>query len=405
MKKILTSSAIYLVLAILLGCLAGSLIRQQSAETATSVCGIFVAAKSLSGQIIFFMVPFLILGCVTPSIAKMNGNASKVLIFAMLAAYLSSVSSAFVSMTLSHFIVPSINIGIQQAVTTLPDNPLGNFSIPTIHPIWALGIAIIAGLTIVWTRFEKGIHIMDEFQKFVLCVVRKVMMPLLPLFVGSNFAIMAYSGQISNMKVFLPVIAMVVLCQLVWIVIVYAFATAYSGKNGWTVLKHYAKAYFTALGSMSSVVTLPISLECIKKSCIVNKKTYDFTLPLFSSSNLCGSVIAEIALMLATYFVFYHSFPPVMNIIYFIIIACVLSIGSPGVPGGLNVACSSILGSLILNGGEIDTFMGVMTALYTLQDGFGTACNVVTAGALTLVVEKKMAKKSRTQTPALVPAA
>ena len=33
-----------------------------------------------------------------------------------------------------------------------------------------------------------------------------------------------------------------------------------------------------------------------------------------------------------------------------------------------------------------------MTAIYTVQDGFGTACNVTTDGALTLICDKKVAK-------------
>lgn len=403
MKKIFSSSAFSLVVAIIIGALVGLISRQLTLEDSTLVCKTLAFIKSLSGQIIFFMVPFLILGCVTPSIAKMSGNASKILLFTMTVAYLSSVSSALISLVFSRFVVPSISIATHQSVTNLPVNPLGNFTLPTIHPMCALAISIAVGLGLAWLRIYSTVKIMEDFQKFMLSAVRKIMMPLLPLFIGSNFALLTYTGQISNMGIFLPVLIMVVLCQLVWIFVVYFLASIYSGKNGWIVLRHYTKAYFTALGSMSSVATLPISLECIEKSKIVDKKTFDFTIPMLSNSNLCGSVIAEIALLMATYFVFYQAFPPIINIILFVITSCVLSIGSPGVPGGLNVACSTILGSLILNGGQIDTFMGVMTALYTLQDGFGTACNVVTGGALTIIVEKKFAKVTQSTDSTVIP--
>lgn len=334
MKKIFSSSAFYLVVAIIIGGVIGFISRQLTPEGSTLVCKILASMKSLSGQVIFFMVPFLILGCVLPSIAKINGNASKILLFAMTIAYLSSVASAFISLAFSSFVVPSISISVDQSVADLPENPLGNFTIPTIHPMWALTISIAIGLGLVWMRIDSAAKILEGFQKFLLSSVRKIMMPLLPLFIGSNFALLTYTGQISNMGIFLPVITMVVLFQLVWIVVVYSLASTYSGKNGWIVLRHYTKAYFTALGSMSSVVTLPVSLECIGNSKIVEKKTYDFTIPLFSNSNLCGSVIAEMALVMATYFVFYQAFPPTMNLVLFVITACALSIGSPGVPGG-----------------------------------------------------------------------
>lgn len=405
MKKILSSSALYLIISIIIGCMFGFILRHMSTENSTFVCEILVSIKSLSGQVIFFMVPFLILGCVTPAIAKMNGRASKILLLSLLTAYLSSVTSAFISLVISHFVVPSIHIGVQQSVSYFTEHTLVNFTIPTIHPMCALAIAIIIGFGIAYKNGESIPKILNKFQKFIISTLGKVMMPILPLFIGSNFTLLAYSGQIANMSRFLPIIAIVVVCQSIWIVIVYALASMYSGKNGWIVLKHYAKAYFTALGSMSSMVTLPVSLECIRDSKIVDKKTYDFTIPMFSNSNLCGSIIAEIALVMAVYFAFYQTFPPVINIVLFSVVACLLSIGSPGVPGGLNVVCSSILGSLILNGGQIDTFMGIMTALYTLQDGFGTACNVVTGGALTIIVEKKLFNGTSKEKDSVIPMA
>ena len=122
------------------------------------------------------------------------------------------------------------------------------------------------------------------------------------------------------------------------------------------------------------------------------KETYDFTLPLFCNIHLCGSVIAEIALVTTTYYTLNGSLPSMLNLAVFSVVACVIAIGSPGVPGGLNVACSTIVGSIILGGENPETFIGIMTAIYTVQDGFGTACNVTTDGALTLICDKKVAK-------------
>jgi len=403
MKKLFSNTAFYLILAIVVGSFTGFGIRHLPTDILDSLCKALIVVKMLSSQAIFFMVPILILGCVAPSIAKLNGNASKMLVFSLLVAYLSSVASAFFSLGISHLIVPFLKFGTQEQVVALPENPLSHFVIPTIHSMVALIIAIAVGLRIAWSRFESLVRTMEKLQEIILSLLRKIMRLLLPLFIGSNFALLSYTGQISNMGVFLPIIAMIVLCQLLWIVIVFAAATSYSGKNGWQVLRQYSQAYFTALGSMSSIATLPVSLECMDKSKIIEKGTYTFTLPLFSNSNLCGSVIAEMALVTTTYYVFYNAFPPMLNTAIFAVVACILSVGSPGIPGGLNVACSTILGAFILDGGEIDTFMGVMTALYTLQDGFGTACNVVTAGALTLVAEKKNSKASQTEITSIIP--
>jgi len=390
MKKFLTSTAFILVMAILIGSLLGFCIKLMPENAIAVAREVLMAVKTATGQIIFFMVPLLIFGCVTPSITRLSGNVSKLLVSAIFVAYLSSICAAFFSMSVSRIVVPLIDFGVQQPVIELPKKPLVNLTFPTMDTMSALLLAILVGLGIVWTKYTVAAKVMEKFQEMILIIVRKVLLPLLPVFVGCNFALLAYTGQISNMGIFLPVILMVVVCQFVWIALVYFAASLYTGKNGWRVLRYYPKAYFTALGSMSSAATLPFALECISKSPVVKKETYDFTLPLFSNLHLCGSVIAEIALVTTTYYTFYHELPSALNLTIFAIVACVIAIGSPGVPGGLNVACSTILGTIILGGGDVETFIGVMTAIYTVQDGFGTACNVTTDGALTLIMDKQV---------------
>lgn len=389
-NKLLKSTAFVLIIAILIGSIVGFGIKFLPEDAIIVAREILMSLKTLTGQIIFFMVPLLIIGCVTPSITRLSSNVSRLLVFTITLAYLSSIFAAMFSLGVSHFVVPMLDFGSQQSVIELPRKPLVNLTFPTMDTMSALLLAIVIGLGIVWTKFSAAAKAMEKFQEMILVIVKRILLPLLPVFVGCNFALLAYTGQISNMGIFLPVIVMIVTCQLVWIFVMYTVASIYSGKNGWEVLRYYPKAYFTALGSMSSAATLPFALECIAKSPVVKKETYDFTLPLFSNLHLCGSVIAEMALVTTTYYTFYHTLPSTTSLIIFAIVACVIAIGSPGVPGGLNVACSTILGTIILGGENVETFIGVMTAIYTVQDGFGTACNVTTDGALTLITDKEI---------------
>ena len=70
MKKLLSNTAFTLVMAIAVGCLGGFGMRDLPTDVLSSVSKILMVIKSLSSQVIFFMVPFLILGCVAPAIAK-----------------------------------------------------------------------------------------------------------------------------------------------------------------------------------------------------------------------------------------------------------------------------------------------------------------------------------------------
>lgn len=390
MRKLLGSTASVLIISIIAGALVGYGIKLLDGDMVTVAREVLMSLKKATGQIIFFMVPLLIFACVTPSITRLSRNVTSLLVFTMAIAYLSSIGAAFFSMGVSRVFVPLFHFGTQTDVVVLPKEPLVNLSFPTMDTMSALLLAVLVGLGVVWTRYNAAVAVLDKLQEMVLLLVRKILLPLLPVFVGSNFALLAYTGQINNMGIFLPVIAVVVVCQLVWIVFMYVVASVYTGRNGWQVLRYYPKAYFTALGSMSSAATLPFAMECIARSPIVKKETYDFTLPLFSNIHLCGSVIAEIALVTTTYYTLNGELPSLLNMTIFAFVACVIAIGSPGVPGGLNVACSTIVGSIILGGENPETFIGIMTAIYTVQDGFGTACNVTTDGALTLITDRKV---------------
>lgn len=394
MKTLLKSTAFILICAIAIGAALGYGLQLLSGAALDTALQIMMIAKHITSQIIFFMVPLIIFGCVAPSITRFTGNVTGILVFTIALAYLSSIGAAGLSIAVSHISVPLLDFGDPgTAMRALPEKMLVQLNFPTVDTMSTLLLAILLGLGTVWTKFTTMARFLEHFQKMVLTIVRKVLLPLLPVFVGTNFALLAYKGQIDQMKGFLPVIGLVVACQLVWIAVMYVAASIYTRRNGWLVLKYYPKAYFTALGTMSSAATLPFALECIAESPIVKKDTYDFALPLFSNLHLCGSVIAEMFLVTSTYYMLTGALPSTASLLMFAVLACVIAIGSPGVPGGLNMSCSTIVASIILAGQSQELaveFFGIMTAVYTVQDGFGTACNVTADGALALITDKKI---------------
>lgn len=397
LKTLLESTAAKLVVSIIIGAVLGLCVQTFGGTLLDASLQTLMIVKHITSQIILFMVPLIIFGCVAPSITRFSDNVGSLLGFTLLIAYLSSIGAAIFSIGASRMVVPMLDMAYgDSAVYQLPEKMLLTLNFPTIDTMSTLLLAILIGLGVVWTRFQSLATFLDKFQTMVLTIVRKVLLPILPVFVGSNFALIAYKGQLGQMKAFFYVIIMIVVCQLLWIAIMYIIASIYSRRNGWDVIKYYPKAYFTALGTMSSAATLPFALECIAESPIVKKDTADFALPLFSNLHLCGSVIAEMALVTAVYYILFGALPELSSMLLFAILACVIAIGSPGVPGGLNMSCITIVGSIILANQSPEAmveFFGIMTAIYTVQDGFGTACNVTTDGALALMTDKYLADK------------
>ena len=389
-NRLINSTAGRLAIAIFVGVALGFATSATAGLLKVIIVQTLLVVRQITSQIIFFMVPLIIIGCVAPSITSFKGNATRLLFMTIGIAYLSSILAAMMSVGLSYATVPHFQIAEPQAVAYILPKVIFPLQIPTMDTMSALLLAILIGLGTVWISSERFASGLKDFQALVLTVVKRVLVPILPLFVGASFALLAVEGKLNQMVVFLPAIIIIVCCQFLWIALVYGVAALYSKKNSWEVLRHYPQAYFTALGSMSSAATLPVALDCIKKSKNVSEETSDFGLPMFCNIHLCGSVISELFLVVTTYYFFFHQLPEVGSIMLLAVLVCVIAIGSPGVPGGINMSCSSLVMSIVLaaQAPEMgDQFFAIMTAIYTIQDGFGTACNITCDGALTLIME------------------
>ena len=373
LKKVLSNTIVRLILAVLIGLLVGLAVNE-------SVLKAVMIVKQITGQIIFFLVPLIILGFVAPSIARLKSNASKVLLFAFSIAYLSSVGAATFGAVVGYELIPHLHI--QTASEGLKDIPpmLFNLEIPPVMSVMsALVLAVMLGLSTAWVKSEEMERLLEVFQNMVLKLVERVLMPVLPLFIAANFCVLSYEGAITKqLPIFLSVLLIVIICHYIWLTLLYVVASIYSRKNSWGVLKYYGPAYLTALGTMSSALT------CAKKSKILREEVIDVTVPLFANIHLCGSILTEVFFVLTVSLILYGSMPDFTTMFVFIILLGFFAIGAPGVPGGTVLAS---LGLIIAILGFDEAGTALLLTIFALQDSFGTACNVTGDGALTLITD------------------
>lgn len=379
MKKLLNNLPFRLLLGVVIGILAG-----QAANL--PMMHVVVTAKSILGQIITFCVPLIIIGFIAPSITKLGNNASKILGVAILCAYSSSVLAALFSMGAGYGLIP--HLAIVSEVDGLKELPelVFKLEIPQIMPVMsALVLSVLLGLAATWTKAKTTIRLLDEFQKIVLLIVSKVLIPILPFFIAVTFCALSYEGTITKqLPVFLKVILIVMAGHYIWLALLYLIGGIYSGKNPWKVLKNYGPAYLTAVGTMSSAATLAVALRCAKKSePELRDDMVDFGIPLFANIHLCGSVLTEVFFVMVVSKILYGELPSVGSMILFCILLGVFAIGAPGVPGGTVMASLGLIISVL---GFDETGTALILTIFALQDSFGTACNVTGDGALTMIL-------------------
>lgn len=378
MKKFLHSLPAKLLLGIIVGIILGLIAPE-------GLMKFLVPVKNVMSQLINFIVPLIVIGFIAPSITKLGNNASKLLGVALILAYCSSVLAATMSAAAGYALVPIMNTATEAAeLKALPEDIL-NLQIPQIMPVMsALFFSVMIGLAAVWTKAKTITEVLDEFQKIVLKLVEKIVIPVLPFFIACTFACLAYDGTITNqLPTFLLAVVVVLVGHFIWMAVLYGVAGAYSGKSPKEVFKYYGPAYLTAVGTMSSAATLSVALDCAHKSPVLRKDMVDFGIPLFANIHLCGSVLTETFFCFIVSMILYHKLPNVGTMVLFILLFGIFAVGAPGVPGGTVMASLGIVTSVL---GFTAEGTALLIAIFAIQDSFGTACNVTGDGALTLIL-------------------
>lgn len=368
---------------LLLGVVIGILVGLVANE---GFMNIVVTVKYILGQLINFCVPLIVIGFIAPSITKLGNNASRMLGVAVVIAYVSSILAALGSMAAGYAIIPVLSIVSE--VDGLKELPRVVFQldIPQIMSVMsALVFSVLLGLAATWTKAKTITAVLDEFQKIVLEIVTKIVIPILPIFIAFTFCALAYEGTITKqLPVFIKIVLIVMAGHYIWLAVLYGVAGAYAGENPLKVIKNYGPAYLTAVGTMSSAATLAVALRCAKKSePPLRDDMVDFGIPLFANIHLCGSVLTEVFFVMTISKVLYGSIPSLGTMVLFCVLLGVFAIGAPGVPGGTVMASLGLITGVL---GFDETGTALMLTVFALQDSFGTACNVTGDGALTLIL-------------------
>ncbi|EHO05552.1 hypothetical protein HMPREF9714_03224 [Myroides odoratimimus CCUG 12901] len=377
LKKLVNNTIVRLISGVIIGLLVGPYLNDILLQ-------VILSTKHILGQLILFLVPLIISGFIVSSIAKLDQKSSVIIGFSLAIAYISSVGAGLFSGSLGYTILPWLDIPSTAATGRALPEMLFKLDIPPIFDVMtSLVLALMIGLGILWTQSKPLEIAFDHFKEIVLLLVNRVLVPLLPLYIACNFALLSYVGSIqSQLPIFLIVIIIVILAHIVWIAILYTIAGLYAKKNPWEVLRHYGPTYLTALGTMSSAASLGVALQSAHKSKVLKPEITNFTIPFFSNVHLCGAMVTETFFVMTVSLVLYGHLPDVSTLILFVFLLGVFALGAPGVPGGALMASLGLITSML---GFDDTGIALVLTIFALQDSFGTACNIVGDGALSLM--------------------
>ncbi len=373
-----------LILRLLAGILIGALVGALAPEP---VVRALVTLKVILGSLIGFLIPFIILFFIASGISGLGKSSGRLLATAVGLAYTSTILAGLLAFSIGMVAMPFLQAPAGTVPEETPLEPYFQVAIaPPMEVITALATAFLLGIGIAWTQSKTLKHGVDEFKGIVELTITAVILPILPFYVGSIFAeLAAGEAVLLTVRMFVAVLAIVLLTQWTWLLIQFAFAGVVTGRNPLVLLKNMLPAYFTALGTMSSAATIPVTLRSVKNNCR-RENLVDFAVPLCAAIHLSGSMITIVLCSLAVMTMNLGlELPALPQMLPAMLLLGLIMIAAPGVPGGAIMAALGVLTAVL---GFSESAIGLMIALYMAQDGFGTATNVTGDGAINQVLDR-----------------
>ena len=393
MKKIKLGLFPKVVIAIVIGALLGLILPDV-------IVRILKTFNVLFAQLLKFVVPLLVLGLVTPSIANLGRGAGKMLLTVMLIAYCSTVCGALFSYGVSSNILPMyLNPGelSAEAVSEKEFLPYIDLKIPPICDIMtALVLSFVIGVGIIFTGANGLKRWFEEFGEIVKLTIEKVIIPFLPVYIFTMICEMSAKGVIDVvLGTGFKVILTGVVLSILYLVVQYCIAGIIAGKNPLKMLWNVIPAYLTGFSICSSSACIPVTYECTLKNG-VRKDIADFVIPLCSTVHMCGSTIKLTVTSVAVAYMF--GAPITFGLfMQFALMQAIAAVAAPGVMGGVLMASVGLLGTVL---GFSDTMTTLMMTIYLALDGYGPAVNVSGDAAIAVIADKLFGGKKSATTEA-----
>ena len=389
MRKFLEQSGIliWVLVAIVLALVLGSVTIGDSHIMPSALGDVFVTFSTIFGQFLSFSIPLIIIGLVTPAIADLGKGAGHWLGLTAALAYASTMFAGFLTYGVCAYLFPKVLVGQLTQVETPKEVLKTYFTIempPVVGVMTALLLSFVIGIGLSLVPrgvLRKGFI---EFRAIITRLIENIIVPLLPLHIFGIFLNLTYTGEaVHIMRTLIRVVVIVLVLEVVILLTQYFVAGAVGRVNPFKAIFTMLPAYLTALGTSSSAATIPVTLRQTRKNG-VSDAVSSFTIPLCATIHLAGSTSKIFAFAFA---IVYTQGMTVTTAqwVGFIFMLGITMVAAPGVPGGAIMAATGILQSML---GFDDSAVALMIATYIALDSFGTATNVTGDGAIAIIMDR-----------------
>lgn len=384
-----------LILGILTGLfLAG---RFEIILTTTSVLG-SIYMNALNMMIFPMVFCSIVMGITGIGSAKTTGKITGA---AMLFFLATTVIASFVGLVIPRMIHLGKGVSFEMATSDIqatkmnsildtvkeliPSNPVAAFAEGNMLQV--LMFALIVGFTLIAIG-EKGeplLKVIDSCNEVCLKVISTVMY-FTPIGVFCTIVPVVEANGTSTIVSLATQLIILYVAFYGFAFIVYGGAVKFLGKTSPFKFFHaIMPAALNAFGTCSSSATIPISKSCVENELGVSNQISSITIPLGATVNMDAvSIVMSFMIM---FFANACGVNVSVSMMIIILLANVLlSVGTPGIPGGAIASFAALATMAGLPAGV----MGVYISINTLCDMGATCVNVIGDMAGCVVLQEKI---------------
>lgn len=349
---------------------------------------IFYTTSFIIKELLEFTLPFIVFFFISNGVVAFRKNSIAMIILLLGSVFASNGLTSLYTYGVGGLFLGTIGqqkllCSTQAASVIEPYYSLGLS--PLIRSEQAMIAALLIGVFLTFVSLPSVRRFLEVGKRGIEWGMNELFIPILPLYVFGFFLKMVHELPVWELcslygMVFLLAIGM----QLFYLAAAYFVAVGMRLADAIKAITIAAPSYLTALGTMSSVATLPVSVVCAEKNS-GNRSLSQFAMPILANIHLMGDAVCVPLFCIATMKAFMGVLPAFGTYIVFIGYFCLTMLAVSGIPGGGIIVMLPLLKSLF---GFTPEMLSVMTALYLLQDGFGTAANVMGDGALVLLLNR-----------------
>jgi Na+/H+-dicarboxylate symporter len=352
----------------------------------------FYTFSTIFKEILGFFLPFIVFSFILAGILSFKKNAPIVVGILLGTIITSNLLVTFFSFNIGKLFLPILKSNATTATlsSNVTINPLVNFSLPSIiSSEKAMFAALVIGIILSFVAMPRIEKFAFSFKNIVEKILNYFFIPMLPLYVFGFLLKITHEGVFGALfKTYGKTFGLILLIQMLYLGFMYLAASGFTIKKAILFIKNAVPSYLTAFSTMSSTASIPVTINCAEKN-KVGRPLAQISAPIMANVHLIGDGISVPIMATVTMALFLGIVPNFVMYTKFIIYFCMVMLATSGVPGGGIIVVIPLLKSIL---GFTPEMISIITALYLLQDCFGTAGNVTGDGALMIIINKILKK-------------